>query len=136
MISAEPPSVKVVVLLLENSQGQVLLTQRKKNQHLAGYWEFPGGKIESGESTAVALQRECKEELDYNVTTTNQVLQVHQNYPSFNVELRVFHEINPNPRVIAAENQHMQWVKKADLKLYKLPEANQSILNYLQAETD
>ncbi len=126
-----PPKTKVVVLVLENHQGDILLTQRKEPQHLAGYWEFPGGKIEAGESTIEALQRECKEELDYNTSTTNLILQIHHDYPSISVELLVFHEISTNPQVKSAENQCMQWVNKAELSKFKLPEANKTIIQYL-----
>jgi len=125
------PKTKVVVLVLENNQGDILLTQRKEHQHLAGYWEFPGGKVEAGESAIEALQRECKEELDYNTPATNLILQVHHDYPSISVELLVFHEISTNPQVNSTENQNMQWVKKTDLSKYKLPAANKTIIQYL-----
>ena len=127
-----PAKIKVVVLVLENNQGDILLTQRKKHQHLAGYWEFPGGKIEAGETAIQALQRECKEELEYNTNSSQRILQIHHDYPSISVDLQVFYEFSPNPQVKAVEKQTMQWVKKADLGQYKLPEANQAILQYLQ----
>lgn len=128
--------IKVVVLVLENNQGDILLTQRKKHQHLAGFWEFPGGKIDMGESAIEALKRESIEELNYAITTPKQILQIHHDYSSLTVELLVFHEINPDPKVCAAENQAMKWVNKTDLTQYQLPEANQSIVDYLQTQTN
>ena len=131
-----PNRIKVVVLVLENNQGDILLTQRKSHQHLAGYWEFPGGKIEAGESATTALQRECKEELNYHVSAARQILNIHHDYPTMSVELLVYHEISINPKVTAAENQPMKWVMKADLIHCKLPEANLPILHYLQANAE
>ncbi len=123
--------IKVVVLILENYQGDILLTQRQKHQHLAGYWEFPGGKTEAGESNIQALKREIKEELNYNCTTTNQVLELNHDYPTVNVKLLVFHEVSENPYVIPAEGQSIKWVKKNQIAQYQLPQANQPILQYL-----
>jgi 8-oxo-dGTP diphosphatase len=117
--------------VLENHQGDVLLTQRKKHQHLAGYWEFPGGKMERGESAIEALQRECIEELAYHTTANKPILHIHHSYPSINVQLHVFHDINANPSVKPAENQNMQWVKKSKLADIKLPDANHPIIKYL-----
>ncbi len=128
------PITEVVVLVLENNQGDFLLTQRKKNQHLAGYWEFPGGKIEPTETPIEALKRECKEEIDYTVKTAKQILKVNHDYTSIRVELLIFHEVNPNPKVKPAECQSMRWVNINDLTKYKLPEANKPIIQYLRSK--
>ncbi len=126
-----PTPIKVVVLVLENHQGDILLTQRKKHQHLAGYWEFPGGKVEKGESKLDALKRECIEELAFQTAAIKPILHIHHDYPSISIELHVYHEIKENPLVTPAEMQNMKWVKKSDLTDLQLPEANQAIINYL-----
>jgi len=123
-------------LVLENDQGDILLTQRQNNQHLAGYWEFPGGKIKTHESPTEALRRECKEEIDYTLTAADQILQLEHKYPSANIELLVFHEIKTDPKVKPAEGQPMQWVNKKDLLLYKMPEANKTIIQHIQSNRD
>ena len=61
-------NIKIVVsLALINDADEILLSKRPKNKHLAGFWEFPGGKVETGEVPEIALIREIKEELDINI---------------------------------------------------------------------
>ena len=128
-----PSLTKVVVLVLKNNQGDILLTQRQKHQHLAGYWEFPGGKIEADESPFEALKRECMEELDYHIIAPEKILTINHQYPTIKVQLQIFYETNTHPQVKPAEGQCMKWVNINDLDQYKLPEANQAIIEHLQS---
>lgn len=121
----------VVVLVLENHQGDVLLTQRKADTHLARYWEFPGGKIEPKESKSHALERECTEEIGYTPTSPLEILNIDYNYETVNVRIYVFHETVKKPSVKALEKQNMQWVSKKKLHTHQLPAANQVIVDYL-----
>lgn len=123
--------IQVVVLVLENHQGDILIAQRQKHQHLAGYWEFPGGKIEPHETAIDALQRESLEELNHQIKTPQHILTIDHCYSDINVTLMVFHELIHNPQVKAAENQPLKWVEKSTLSQYQLPEANQAIIDYL-----
>lgn len=123
--------VNVVVLVLENHQGDILLTQRKEKTHLAHYWEFPGGKVEPKESKLEALKRECIEEIKYTPSSPVHILSINFKYPSKHVQLEVFHEKKESPIVSAAEGQNMQWVKKSQLNLLKTPEANKTIIDHL-----
>ena len=127
--------IKVVVLVLENHQGDLLITQRQKHQHLAGYWEFPGGKVENGETNLSALKRESLEELNHAITSALQILKIQHHYPSVSVELIVYHEVinqSSMQLIKALENQPMKWVKKSELMHYKLPEANSAILKHFK----
>ncbi len=123
--------LKVVVLVLENHQGDILLTQRAKGKHLGGYWEFPGGKIEPDESNATALSREIQEELNYQPLNAVPLITIDHSYPTRTVRIFVYHEIAYNPQVTPAEGQPLKWVKKTDLKSFQLPEANQAIIDIL-----
>ena len=61
-------NLKIVVsIALINNENEILLSKRPKNKHLSGFWEFPGGKVETGEVPEIALIREIKEELDINI---------------------------------------------------------------------
>lgn len=98
---------------------------------MAGYWEFPGGKVEAHEHLLEALRRECLEELNYPVESPLKILDIKHDYPDTQVHLYVFHEFNHNPVVKPAEGQSMKWVTKAALKGIKLPAANQKIVEFL-----
>lgn len=84
-------SLDVVAAIILNTQGQILLAQRPEGKHLAGFWEFPGGKIEFGESHEEALHRELLEELNLTVRI-RQAMGVfsHAYEPLFQVRLSVF----------------------------------------------
>lgn len=129
--SPELTTTHVVVLVLENDQDEVLLTQRHASQHLPGYWEYPGGKVEANESWLQALQRECMEELQYRPINPQPILEIPHQYPNKHVCLHVFHEHNPHANVRAAEQQNMQWVAKTQLSDWQLPPANAAITDYL-----
>lgn len=126
-----PKTIAVVVLVLENHQGEYLLTQRTKNQHLSGYWEFPGGKIEAGESPLIALQRELLEELDYTTQNPTPLTTICHSYPQFQVRLHVYHESADHPKFTPLEQQAYQWVGRSELQQIQLPEANQAIIDIL-----
>ncbi|MCX7554572.1 8-oxo-dGTP diphosphatase MutT [Marinicella sp. S1101] len=125
------PVIEVVVLVLENHQGDVLITQRKADAHLANYWEFPGGKVESGENLSQALKRECIEEIDHAPNRVEHILTLNHEYPSRTVRIQVFHEISTHPKVKPIESQSMKWVPFDELQHHQLPPANTPILEYL-----
>ncbi|MGJ8664328.1 MAG: (deoxy)nucleoside triphosphate pyrophosphohydrolase [Marinicella sp.] len=123
--------IHVAILVLQNKNGEVLLTQRKADKHLAGYWEFPGGKVESSEQAIETLIRECQEELNYTPINPCKIIDIKHTYPDARIHLHVFHEINTHINVCANEGQPMQWAHTDQLKNLKLPEANQEIVDFL-----
>jgi 8-oxo-dGTP diphosphatase len=82
------PVIVAAGVLVENQR--VLLTQRKKGSHLAGAWEFPGGKVEAGEDPRDALVRELKEEIGIDVTVTDPIEVTFHAYPEKSVLLLFF----------------------------------------------
>ncbi len=127
----EGPTTDVVVLVLENNQGDVLLTQRRAETHLPFYWEFPGGKAEPNETRLETLRRECLEEIGYTPSKAKEILTIHHTYPTKSVQIFVFHELAHHPIVKPLENQNMQWVPKNQLNQHQLPAANKGIIDYL-----
>ncbi|MCB1583485.1 MAG: (deoxy)nucleoside triphosphate pyrophosphohydrolase [Xanthomonadales bacterium] len=123
--------VQVVALVLEDSQGHVLLTRRQHGKHLAGFWEFPGGKVEAEESLTDALQRELKEELDYIPRKAIHLISVSHQYPEKHVEIHFFHCIDDQALTTPMEQQTMQWVHKSTLTNIKLPPANLAVIECL-----
>lgn len=124
-------TVKVVALVLENNQGEVLLTQRQAGKHLAGFWEFPGGKVDANETLQAALIREIREELDYFPKQFNKLITINHQYPEKKVELHFYQCIDGNAKPKPMEQQSMQWVHKSKLSNIKLPDANLKVLDLL-----
>lgn len=121
-------ATQVAVAVIENTQGQVLVSQRSPKAHLGGYWEFPGGKLEQGESVESALKREIKEELGLHITSAKPLLQIPWQYPGKPVLLHVWRVLAFEGEPVAREGQPWQWVSVDALSDYRLPPANRSIL--------
>lgn len=124
-----PDRVKVVVGVIEHPEsGKILIAKRKANQHLSGFWEFPGGKINANELATDALNRELSEELGIEVSASYPLTQIEHDYQDKQVLLDVWHVTNWHGTASGRENQEVQWVSKNQLLSYDFPEANRSIL--------
>ena len=98
---------------------------------MGGLWEFPGGKLEVGESPEVALVREIKEELDVDIAPDQKILTIRHTYTQFRVTLHVFECELPRGRIRATECEQWKWVLPADLDQFPYPAANVKIVKYL-----
>lgn len=109
----------------------ILLTQRKPDAHLPNLWEFPGGKVEAGESLVDALGREIREELGITVTVHNEYYTTTHHYPTKSVELHFFNcsILDGEPR--ALEVAQFRWVKSSDLSAYEFPAADHELVERL-----
>lgn len=103
------PLTLVAVGILQRPDGQVLFAQRPPGKAYAGYWEFPGGKIEPGESAHDALVRELREELDVRVTGATAWITQQHVYPHAFVELRFFRVSHWQGEVRPQEGQQVAW---------------------------
>jgi 8-oxo-dGTP diphosphatase len=103
------PLTLVAVGILQRPDGQVLLAQRPAGKAYAGYWEFPGGKIEPGESAQDALVRELQEELGVHVTRATAWITQQHVYPHAFVELRFFRVTGWQGEVRPQEGQQVAW---------------------------
>jgi 8-oxo-dGTP diphosphatase len=111
----------------------VLLTRRADGQHLAGMWEFPGGKLEDGEPPEAAVVRECREECGIEVEVTGILDVTHHRYPEKEV-LLLFYRCE----LRAGEVQHLQvadhaWVAPSELDDYPLPPADERIVERIKS---
>lgn len=125
--------VKVAAGVIERD-GQVLVTQRAAKAHQGGLWEFPGGKLESGESAEQALVRELAEELNIQVTQQAPLIEISHDYGDKQVRLFVFvvRAFEGEPQGL--EGQPMQWVAAADLNTLSFPAANLPIIQAYLAQ--
>jgi len=109
---------------------EFLVTRRHQGVHLGGYWEFPGGKCDPGESLQSCLLREIREELDVDVRIGRELLACTHEYPAKVVELHFFEcDLSEEPR--AALGQEMQWVPQAELRRLQFPPADDALIDLL-----
>lgn len=119
-------AIEVVAAVIERD-GRYLITRRVEGTHLAGLWEFPGGKILPGEKPADALSRELKEELGVEATVGELIQTVDWTYPEKSVRLLFFRCAlagEPTP----LEGQEMRWVAAADLPSHNFPDADATLI--------
>jgi 8-oxo-dGTP diphosphatase len=121
--------VAVVAAVIEHG-GRFLVTRRQDGVHLAGLWEFPGGKIGNGESHADALRREIVEELNSDVLVHDLVLETTHTYPDRTVTL-FFYRCDLLGVATPMIGQKMEWVPKAELAGLTFPPADGELIKKL-----
>jgi mutator protein MutT len=120
-------------------EGKYLIAKRKAGTHLAGLWEFPGGKRESGESLEECLRRELKEELGIQILTTTPFRVVRHEYPDKRVEIYFFFCSSHHGQPQALGCDDIRWVGPHDFHNYEFPPADEPLLQVLtrtQRETE
>ena len=124
--------VQVVAGALFDAAGRVLIAQRPPGRHLAGRWEFPGGKIAAGESDADALVRELREELGVEVRRHEPVMTLVHAYPDREVELRLHSVAEFAGEARGLDGQALKWVELGALDREDLLEADRPFVETLQ----
>jgi 8-oxo-dGTP diphosphatase len=126
------PTIRVVAAVLKDAQGRVLVNQRPSGKPMAGYWEFPGGKLESGETPLTALKRELHEELGITVHDARPWIRSSHDYPELRVELAVWQVRRCSGTAQAREHQALAWVKPGELPGWNLLPADDFIVTALR----
>lgn len=105
----------MVAAALYDEDGRVLIAERPAGKHMAGRWEFPGGKVSAGESEAQALARELREELGVAVIASRPFMRLTHSYPDRDVELSMWivEDFDGEPRSLDA--QRLKWVQPGRL---------------------
>jgi 8-oxo-dGTP diphosphatase len=128
------PAKLTVVAAIIRRNGRLLLAQRPEGVHLAGQWEFPGGKVETGESHEAALGREITEELGVTIETGPLYFVSEHQYPERAVHLHFFECRITEGEPEARSAVRLGWFRPEELSGLELPEANKRLAEKLQGE--
>jgi mutator protein MutT len=121
-----------VVAAIIRRGGKILITQRFDKAHLGGMWEFPGGKVEAGETLKAALRREIQEELGIKIQVEDEYLRTEHDYPAKSIRLHFF-----NCTILEGEPQlldvaDLRWVEPAQLSDFQFPPADAELIAKLR----
>ena len=130
--AADRKRIVVTAAVIERD-GSFLLTRRLQGTHLAGYWEFPGGKCDKGEALTACLARELAEELAVSAHIGDEIYSVAHEYPDRIVELHFFRcVLTGEPRAVLS--QEMRWAPRSELRTLDFPPADAELIAMLKAE--
>jgi A/G-specific adenine glycosylase len=126
---------KLVGVAIIWNGSKILIDRRLPTGSLGGLWEFPGGKVEPGESIAACIAREVQEELALVVEVGDRLISIEHDYQDFTVELVVHHcrYLGGEPQPLSCDE--IRWVTIAELGQYPLPPANVAIVEALRASS-
>ena len=130
-----PNLVEVAAALIQDEKGRYLITQRRQGSHLAGLWEFPGGKREPGESLETALRRELAEELSAGFAVGDRVDTVRWEYPERTVVIHFYRCRLESGTIEPRESQAMAWVAPERLVEFDFPPADRELITRLRASS-
>jgi len=119
----------VAAIIIKN--GKYFIAQRNKHKHMGLSWEFPGGKVENGETFENALKREIKEELNINIAINNKLGEENYKDEKINVKLHYFLCSHTSGEIYLNEHEDSAWITKNEFKNYNFAEGDSDIINLL-----
>lgn len=126
------PHKFIGVAVIWNDQGQILIDKRLDEGLLGGLWEFPGGKIEPGETVKDCIRREIKEEIGINIAVNHHLITLEHTYSSFRITLQVYNCQHLNGKPQTLECQEIRWVTLDEIDQFPFPKANEKIIAALR----
>lgn len=130
-LSEKKERIYVMIGIITNSQGQFCLSQRPDHVHLGGLWEFPGGKLEIGETPLEGLKRELHEELSIEVLSAKPFMRFPYDYPKTKVFLDFWLVDQFNNEPHGKEGQPVRWLNAEELTQYETPAASHPVIEAL-----
>ena len=121
-------SLRVAIAVIINNKNQILISKRSTEQHQGNKWEFPGGKVEEGETSQEALRRELKEELGIKIKSATFFMDIVHQYKDKKVCLDIYEVRDWSGETQGLEDQPIQWIERVELKNYEFPAANAELL--------
>jgi len=122
----------VTAAILRNEIGEILICQRPEHKSCPLLWEFPGGKLEAGETLQECLRRECQEELNIEIEVWEEVGTTNYDYPTFSVKIHFFDATIITGEPIASEHQQILFVAPSQLDKFEFCPADVEIVQKLK----
>lgn len=134
-MKAPLPHKEIGVAVIWDDRDRILIDRRRQEGLLGGLWEFPGGKVEAGETVVECVRREIKEELDLEIEVGPWLLDVDHAYTHFRVTLHAYHcrYLGGTPKPL--ECDEIRWVELPELEDFPFPKANTKIIAALPAQS-
>ncbi|WP_055109296.1 (deoxy)nucleoside triphosphate pyrophosphohydrolase [Paenibacillus ihumii] len=123
--------IQVAAAIIENELGQLLIARRKKGKSQAGLWEFPGGKIEEGESGEDCLRRELKEEMNIEIEPYAYVGVNDHWYGELHIRLFAWRARYAAGTIILADHDEYRWAEKKELESFEFAEADRMFVQLI-----
>ena len=123
--------IDVVAAVIQKNT-KYLIAQRNRNKHFAFHWEFPGGKVDNGETFEIALQREIKEELSIDIKIFKKVSSQKHKDDKINVNVHYFLCEHSDGKINLFEHEDLKWVTKKELFSYKMAPGDSKIIKFLK----
>jgi 8-oxo-dGTP diphosphatase len=130
----DSPHYQVVAAVIER-EGKILCAQRGPGRALEGKWEFPGGKVEGGETRQEALIRELREELSVRIVPGEPLMTVEHRYPDFGLTLHAYRAAIVSGEPVLGEHRDLRWLAPRELSSLNWAEADMPIVERLTAES-
>ena len=119
--------IRVTAAVIEKNN-KILIAQRKKEKHLGLKWEFPGGKMDDGESPESCLRRELKEEFEIETIVKDFIVKIKHKYPKVEIELLAYNVQYISGEFKLIDHEKIDWVNKEELTNYDFAEADLGII--------
>ncbi len=129
---ADSPLAVVAATVLSRDGRSVLLAKRHVQAHQGGKWEFPGGKVQAGESAVQALARELDEETGIRMQAWRPLIRFPYVYPEFSMDFEVFRVLAWSGTASGREGQEIRWVPLEELHQWETPPASRAVIRALQ----
>ena len=122
------PHFNVVTALIWR-EDSFYIQRRSEDKMLGGLWEFPGGKVENGETLEMALLRELKEECNFNARILKKATSIEHQYSHYSITMHCYYCEEKDDKIVSITNSN--WIKKDQINQYSFPKANHKIFNFL-----
>jgi 8-oxo-dGTP diphosphatase len=130
-MAAPTKPIDVACAVIQRADGRILAARRPRGKHLGGKWEFPGGKLEPGEASGSALEREIHEELATTIRLVGALPVVEHQYPGFTIRLHPWLCELTGPEPVPAEHSEIRWLDRAALQALDWAAADLPVLHAL-----